>query len=186
MNYLKSFWNYLKQDTWHSWLVSLVLILIFIKLIFFPLLSLTTGSPLPIVVVESCSMYHETSFDSWFEKNEKFYSRFSINESDFSEFSLKSGLNKGDIVFIWGYSTPKLGDIIVFQAGSKHPLIHRVISLEPLQTKGDHNSGQLSIEKSISEEQVIGKAVGKIPSIGWIKLIFFEPFRAPEARGFCS
>src|SRR3972149_2052785 len=108
--------GYLKKDTWDSWLVSLVLVFVFIKFIFFPLLSLVTGSPLPLVVVESCSMYHETNFDSWWDKNSAWYEQKGISKSDFLEYNFKNGLNKGDIILTWGYSTPKKGDIIIFNA----------------------------------------------------------------------
>mgnify|MGYP001568102894 CR=1 FL=1 len=185
MNILKKFWNYLHQDSWHSWLVSIIIIIILIKFIFFPILSLITGSPLPLVVVESCSMYHESSFDSWWEKNAPWYESKSIFKKDFSSFPIKNGLNKGDIVLLWGRSTNKIGNIIIFEANTQHPLIHRVISLSPLSTKGDHNSDQLQIEKDISQNAVIGKAIAKIPLIGWVKLIFFEPLKSPDQRGFC-
>tara|TARA_Y100000310_G_scaffold271853_1_gene286534 strand:+ start:1550 stop:2110 length:561 start_codon:yes stop_codon:yes gene_type:complete len=186
MNSLKRFWCFLKKDTWQSWLVSLVLIIILIRFIFFPLLSVVTGSPLPLVVVESCSMYHESDLESWWEKNSAFYLSKNITKEQFTSFSLKNGLNKGDIVFIWGHSTPKLGDIIVFHGNHEHPLIHRVVQLYPTSTKGDHNSGQLSSEVNIPEEYIIGKSVFKIPLLGWVKLIFFEPFQSPGKRGLCN
>ena len=55
---LKKFWAFLQEDSWQSWVVSLILIIIIIKFVFFPLLSFVTGTTLPLVVVESCSMYH--------------------------------------------------------------------------------------------------------------------------------
>ncbi len=54
-----------------------------------------------------------------------------------------------------------------------------------LSTKGDHNPDQLSIEKEIHQNDVIGKAVLKIPLLGWVKLIFFEPLKPKEERGLC-
>ena len=186
MDYIKKFWNYLHQDTWHSWLVSIILIVIIIKFVFFPILSFITGSPLPLVVVESCSMYHESSFDNWWEKNEPWYESHNISKEEFSSFPLKNGLNKGDIVIIWGRSENKVGDIIVFNANTRYPLIHRIVSLSPLSTKGDHNANQLEVEKDISQNVVLGEAVAKIPLVGWVKLIFFEPTKPEEQRGFCS
>ncbi len=183
---LKKFWNFLQKDTWQSWIVSLILILIFIKFIFFPFLSLITGSSLPLVVVESCSMYHETSFENWWSSNSAFYESKNIELSDFQSFPFKNGLNKGDIILVWGYSDYKLGDIIIFQAPTPNPLIHRLISLSPTETKGDHNSGQLEIEKNIEENKIIGKSIAKIPLVGWLKLVFFEPFRPASQRGLCG
>jgi signal peptidase I len=168
----------------------LILIIVIIKFIFFPLLSLATGTSLPLVVVESCSMYHESGFDSWWGQNAAYYESKNINESEFSSFSLKNGLNKGDIIIVNGAKNPEIGDIIIFNANSDskalHPIIHRVISENPLGTKGDHNFDQLAPgnnvqnidERNIKQEQVVGKAVFKIPYLGWLKLIFFS-------RGSC-
>lgn len=186
-----NFWEFLKKDTWQSWIVSIILVVIGIKFIFFPLLSFITGASLPLVVVESCSMYHESDFEDWWSKNAAWYKSKEIGKSDFESFSLKNGLNKGDIVFVWGNSDYKKGDIIIFLANSeavaKYPIIHRIVSKNPISTKGDHNNNQLTIdnnsqkidETNISEERIIGKAAGKIPLIGWIKLIFFNQ------TGFC-
>ncbi len=182
---IKKFWAFLKKDTWQSWLVSLILIVILIKFIFFPLLSFLTGSPLPLVVVESCSMYHEASFDSWWQSNEAWYKSKNVTLSNFESYPLKNGLNKGDIIFVLGQKAYKKGDIIIFNSQTTNPIIHRLISVSPYATKGDHNSDQLPIEKEISPNQIIGKGVFKIPLLGWIKLIFFEPFR-DSGRGFCK
>ena len=183
---MKRFYEFLKKDTLLSWFVSLILIIIFIKLIFFPSLSFITGTPLPLVVVESCSMYHETNFDNWWTSNEEWYEGRSISKKEFLDFPLRNGLNKGDIVFVYGRNDYNLGDVLIFTAPTKYPLIHRIVSFIPLQTKGDHNAGQLSIETKITNDQILGKAVFRIPFLGWVKLIFFEPFREPSQRGFCK
>jgi|SRR3989338_698672 len=183
---IKKFWRFLKEDSWQSWLVSIILIIIFIKLIFFPILSLITSTSLPLVVVESCSMYHESSFEEWWNKNSAWYGSKNIQKSDFESFPLKNGLNKGDIVFVLGKENYNEGDIIIFKAPTKHPLIHRVITTNPISTKGDHNTNQLDIEIGINKEDIIGKAAFKIPLLGWVKLIFFEPFRPANQRGLCN
>ena len=51
-----------------------------------------------------------------------------------------------------------------------------------IQTKGDHNEGQLTgsnnayrtDETNIHEDQVIGKAIIKIPYLGWLKIWFVD------------
>ena len=54
-------------------------------------------------------------------------------------------------------------------------------------TIGDNNEGQLIVEKNISEDQIVGKAVVRIaPYIGWGKLIFFEYQRPINERGGCD
>ena len=198
MNYIKRFWAFLKEDSWPSMTVSLILLVLIIKLMFFPLLSLLTSSPLPLVVIESCSLYHETDFDNWWESNSAWYESHEITKSDFSSYPYKNGLNKGDIIFVWGRADYKLGDIIIFQtpgSTAKHPIIHRIVSENPVGTKGDHNAGQLTEssigntnnidETNIPRENIIGKAALRIPLLGWIKLLFFEPFREPNERGLC-
>lgn len=196
MNSLKKFWSFLKEDSWQSWIISLILIVIIIKLIIFPSLSFISGTKLPLVVVESCSMYHSSTFEGWWESHKLWYEEKNISKSLFSSFSLKSGLNKGDIVFVKSPKNLKLGNIIIFQAEAKtkYPIIHRIVNLNTLETKGDNNPDQLKKtnnlpgvdETSISESQVIGKAYGKIPYLGWLKLAFFEPFKKDERKGFCK
>ena len=81
----------------------------------------------------------------------------------------------------------EIGDIIIFTNSQYNkPIIHRVVDLNPLQTKGDNNQGQIPFEKNIDGDRIIGKSTQvRIPYIGWLKLIFFEPFRTESERGFC-
>lgn len=191
MNQAKRFWNFLKEDTWPSWFVSLILLVVLIRFVFFPSLAFVTGSPLPLVVIESCSLYHDSGFESWWDRNGAWYESKEIGKGDFLSFPYKNGMNKGDIVFVWGRGGIEKGDIIVFDAGvgAAHPIIHRVVSENPLGTKGDHNPGQLTggiDETNIPEENVIGKASFRVPFIGWLKLVFFEFGRPDGERGLCS
>lgn len=182
----KKVWHFLKEDTWQSWIVSLILIIILIKFIIFPFLSFVTGAPLPLVVVESCSMYHQSSFNSWWTSNGAKYDSFGIDESNFTNFPFKNGINKGDIILVTKNSNYNIGDVIIFLANTKNPIIHRKVSEFPTQTEGDNNPSQLDVEKSIPNDRLLGKAVAKIPYVGWVKLIFFE-FTKPESqRGFCK
>ena len=197
--YWKKFWFLLwKDNSLKGWIFSIVFLFLFIKLIFFPGLSLVTGTSLPLAIVESCSMYHQgnlfSNFDSWYEKHDEKYSKLNITKEDFLNFPFKKGFNKGDILFIIGTSPEKLkqGDVIVFYGNQKNPIIHRIINIKEenntriFSTIGDNNNGQLSSEKEIQEEQIIGRAVFRlVPYVGWVKLIFFEPFRPGSERGFC-
>jgi len=47
-------------------------------------------------------MYHETNFEDWWTKNSGWYESKEISYEDFKKFPFKSGLNKGDIIFVWG------------------------------------------------------------------------------------
>jgi hypothetical protein len=130
-------------------------------------------------------MYHATNFDDWWYQNSAWYQTKGIQKNEFREFTLKNGLNKGDIVLVVANKEPKIGDIIIYAAGTRYPLIHRIVTLDPLGTKGDNNIEQLSIEENI-KSPIIGKAVARVPLVGWIKLIFLEPFKAESQRGFCN
>lgn len=196
----KNFWEVVwKDDSLKGWIISLVFLFIIIKFVFFPVLNLVTGTELPLAIVESCSMYHKGdlfgNFDNWWNRHDYKYKDFQIEKSEFSDFSLKRGFNKGDILFIIKAKPEKLeiGDIIIFNAEQRNPIIHRIISIKQengkyvFSTIGDNNNGQLSIEMEISEEQLVGKAIVKIfPFIGWGKLVFYEHLRLPNERGFCE
>ena len=185
----KKTWKFLQEDSWPSLLVTLLLAFVIIKFIFFPGLSFITGTQLPLVIVESCSMYHhENGFEKTFTS--EVYEDQEISIEDTNRWDFQNGFSKGDVIFVVGAKEVEVGDVIIFNAGNKYPLIHRVISSEKgeYSTKGDNyktNSKQLPSEKSISEEQLVGKALFKIPFVGWAKLIFFEAGRQEDQRGMC-
>jgi len=187
--FYKSSRKFLKEDSWASFAVTLLIAFIIIKFIFFPGLSLITGTSLPIVIVESCSMYHhEAGFENTFTS--PIYEQYGINIRDTEGWDFPNGFSKGDLIFVVRAKDIEVGDVIIFNGGAANPLIHRVVgSGGTYSTKGDNyktNSKQLSKEKNIAEEQIIGKALFKVPFVGWIKLIFFEFGRSPQARGFCK
>ena len=71
----------------------------------------------------------------------------------------------------------EIGDTIVFSVqGRSDPIIHRVIEITEsgYKTKGDHNEIIWDFEKDINKESVIGKAVLRIPYLGWIKIGFMK------------
>lgn len=198
--FLKRFWEIVwKDDSFKGWLISLIFIFVVIKFIFFPFLNLVTGTTLPLAIVESCSMHHSGNifgnFNNWWDRHEIKYENFNVDKSEFQKFSLKKGFSKGDIIFIVGAKPEKLevGDVIIFNSNQKNPIIHRLIDIRQengkyvFSTIGDNNNGQLAIEQSISEDQLVGKAVFNLfPSVGWAKLVFYEHLRPESERGICS
>lgn len=214
-NNIKKFWNWVwHSDSILSWVVALIIIFIFVKFIFFPTLSLIMGTSLPLAGVESSSMDHQIvendygmltlcdkiysekektsmNFDEYWGKCGKWYEERGISKEDFSEFPMKNGFRKGDIIIVWGRFEPKVGDVIIFKPNKEsrapRPIIHRIIKIEngTIQTKGDHNPEQLKIsnndyrtdETNIKEQQIIGKAVFKIPYLGWFKILFVKFFK---------
>ena len=198
----KRFWDNFwfvvwKDESFKGWIISIIFIFIVIKFIFFPVLSLTTGTNLPLAIVESCSMYHKgnlfSDYDSWWTRHENKYLDFQQNKEKFKKFSFNNGFSKGDILFIVKAKPEKLkvGDVMIFEGNQQNPIIHRIIKIEneeyTFSTIGDNNNGQLSVEKEINSDQLIGKAVFRItPWLGWAKLIFYEPMRSEAEKGFCD
>lgn len=182
-------WKFLKEDSWPSFVVTVILAFVFIKFIFFPSLSFITGTSLPLVIVESCSMHHpyETDFNQIFSSS--IYGDNGLEIEDTKNWIFQDGFNKGDVIFVVGADKVDVGDVIIFEASASHPLIHRVVRAdETYSTKGDNyitNMNQLDSEKTIKKEQVIGKALFRVPIVGWAKLIFFEGGRSNGERGFC-
>ena len=197
VKYLKKFNKFLKKDTFPSFLVTMILALIIIKFIFFPLLSLTTGTTLPLVIVESCSMHHkEPGMDSIVQKS--VYENLDIELEDTADWDFQNGFNKGDVIFVIKKSEPEIGDVIIFQGAQVTPVIHRLITINEEDgetiygTMGDNNMAQLkpnarnpTDETAIHEDQLVGKALFRVPAIGWLKLIFFEPGRITN-KGTCT
>jgi hypothetical protein len=194
----KYFWFLLWRDeSWKGWLFSIVVLFLLIKFAFFPLVSFVSGTYLPLAIVESCSMHHNSfeSFDSWWEKNEDKYGKFEISKEDFRKFSFYRGFTKGDVLLITGVNSDKLklGDVIVFESkASSNPVIHRIVDIyevdgeKVFSTIGDNNLEQHFFEKEIASENLVGVATVEIaPYLGWIKLIFFEFLRVPSQRGMC-
>ncbi len=190
-NPVVKFWDWLwHSDSILSWVVALALAFVTVKFIFFPLLSLIMGTQLPLVVVESSSMEHpgsfvgnvigtESSVEVWWKQMGGWYESRDISIADAKEWPLRTGFDKGDIMVVWGRFEPEVGDVIIFNANTQHPIIHRVVNIkddETIETKGDNNNAQLPMEKNIQEDAIIGKAVFRIPKIGWLKLVFVELF----------
>jgi len=193
LKFLNFVWN---GESFLSWITFILLAFIIIKFVLFPLMSFATGTPLPLVIVESCSMYHGENFDNWWENNRAWYEENNISKEQFENFPLKNGFQKGDIFLVLGEEEPEVGEVIIFFSGkAQRPIIHRVIDLKPTETKGDNNDKQFTKsnnpeeidETLIVNNQLLGRATGiRIPYAGWAKLIFFEPLRSESERGFCK
>jgi signal peptidase I len=197
----KKFWFIVwKDNSFKGWIISIIFLFVIIKFVFFPLLDLATGTKLPLVIVESCSMYHKghflSNFNSWYDAHQAKYLSIEISKDRFAKFSMKKEFAKGDILFVVGVKPErvKIGNVIIFNANYSNPIIHRVVQINQthegeyvFSTLGDNNNGQLNLEKQIYSDQIIGKAVFNIvPYLGWAKLVFFEFRKAPQERGFCK
>jgi len=195
-DYWKKSVAFLKKDSWPSFAVTLILAFVIIKFIFFPGLSLITGTSLPLVIVESCSMYHSEGLEEVLDNN--VYDKWGIDLASAVNWDFKRGMSKGDVIFVVGTKNIEVGDVIIFTSrGSSqpYPIIHRVVTAgDTYSTKGDHNTAQLTAsnnrhktdETNISEDEIIGKALFKVPFVGWAKLIFFEGKQPSDNKGLCQ
>jgi len=180
---LKRIWHFIwEEDSAASWIVNILLAFILIKFIVYPGLGLVLSTSHPIVAVVSESMEHETDFDTWWEMQGSFYESKNITKEMFEDFRFNKGFNKGDLMLLTGKDPEKLkkGDVLVYQAGKPDPIIHRAIDVHEnngfytFETKGDNNNYIIVKpwldERAITENQIIGKAVLRIPYVGYVKI----------------
>jgi len=188
----KKFWFIIWEDeSFLGWIISLLFAFLVIKFLFFPSLSLILGTKMPLVVVESGSMHHPGSFvmnyfgsdklfDEWWNASGKWYEQRGITFNQTFDWSLRNGIEIGDVAVAIRAKNLEVGDVIIFNAEQRYPIIHRIVNISIINnksvysTKGDNNAGQLFVETRIPEDAIIGKAVFSIPIIGWIKLIFVK------------
>jgi len=190
----KKTWNFIwNDDSLLSWIVNVILAYIIIKFLLYPGLGLALGTTHPVVAVVSGSMEHDGSFEEWWNSyavcsesctQEKWYALHNITKEDFKKFPFSNGFNVGDIMVVIKGDPEKIkqGDILVFKANKADPIIHRVIDkrLENgkyyFKTKGDHNNDFYYMigEDNISQDRIVGKAVFRIPWLGYIKIGFVK------------
>lgn len=176
----KKIWHFLwDSESWMSWVVDIILAFVLIKFVVYPVLGLILATNYPIVAVVSGSMEHDGTFDSWWQGQQTLYDKLNITREQFADFPYKNGFNKGDLMILYSKKNIKVGDIAVFNANTRYdPIIHRVVAIDEKDgkkyyfTKGDHNLGTAEFEQNIPENNVLGKAVVRIPLLGWIKIGF--------------
>lgn len=184
----RRFWHFIwVEDSAASWIANVILAFIIIKFLVYPGLGFAFGTTHPIVAVVSGSMEHDGSFDQWWAggcgamSQESLYTSYDLGKSQFKEFPHRNGFNKGDIMILLGADDPKIGEVIVYSIKEQpDPIIHRVVGKSMYdghnvyKTKGDHNCGVNPFEEQIEPDQVIGRAVVRVPLLGWVKLAFMQ------------
>lgn len=185
---LKKVWVFLweEENIW-SWLANVLIFFILIKYLLYPGLGWVLGTPAPIVAVVSGSMEHDGNFASFWSEpmccnpscsrpvvQGKFYEELGVTAEQFRSFDFVNGFNKGDIMILVGPEDAKVGDVIVYTVRQRpDPIIHRIVKDENgvFTTKGDHNCDIGGFEREIPKEGVIGKAVWRVPLLGWVKIL---------------
>lgn len=176
---LKKAWHFIwYEDSLASWIVNVILAFLIVKFIFYPGIGFLLNTTHPIVAVVSGSMEHTGNFDKWWVQQGTYYAEYNITKDEFLFFSFKNGFDKGDIMVVIGKEPENIniGDVIVFKGNLRDPIIHRVVKGWKednyyFQTKGDNNFYSRPDEEMIGKEKIIGKAIFKIPLLGWIKIL---------------
>ncbi|HLC97150.1 MAG TPA: signal peptidase I [Candidatus Nanoarchaeia archaeon] len=192
---LKRIWHFIwDDDSIWSWIVNIILAFILIKFLVYPGLGLILSTSHPVVAVVSSSMEHSAQFDEWWGENGAWYSTINMSKEDFSSYSFANGFNKGDIMILQGRNPAdiEVGEVLVFISSRTNPkpdpIIHRVVKkweengVFHFQTKGDNNARQINecqggyciFENDIGQNQVVGKALFRIPLLGYIKIWFVD------------
>lgn len=148
-------------------------------------LRLALGNSTPLVAVMSGSMVHD-------ETSEFVYYQFmqarNFTLERLSKFPIPNGFNKGDVLLVVKAKPGelKVGDVIVFRVpGQKYPIIHRIIEIEEggsYLTKGDHNPSPDGRWPPVVYGQIEGKAVFKVPLIGFIKVVPLEVWNSISGK----
>ncbi len=186
-NKIKRFIDWLwKSDSLLSYIVNLLIIFILVKFVFYPAFGAINNTSMPVVAVMSSSMEHHLPFEDWWDLNHNFYEEKGITKDQFMKFPLRDGFNKGDVIVVKGVKENelKVGDVIIFISQNKLPIIHRIVGIREengqriFETKGDNNKGQIVNpfinEKYITYDQIVGKAVFRIPYLGYPKVWLSE------------
>lgn len=177
---LHNIWYFIwEDDSIESWAVNVILAFLIVKFIVYPLLSLVLATSYPVVAVVSGSMEHNCmGFEAWWAEKQSWYEGNQMGIDVFENSHFKNGFNKGDIIVLRGIKPEKVkkGDTIVYSTDRyKYPIIHRVVGINggdsySFTTKGDNNPS--TDPSPVAEKQVVGKAVFRIPWLGWVKIMF--------------
>ena len=173
---LRKMWKFLwKDDSVISWVVNILLAFLIVKFLIYPGLGFALGTSYPVVAVVSGSMNHNGNFDKWYMEKGSWYD---LEKNEMKKWIFRDGFDRGDIMFLKGADEIKVRDVVVFRGNSANPIIHRVVEVRDgyYVTKGDNNPDSYSAlgEDHVEDREIIGEAFGRIPILGYVKIIFSE------------
>lgn len=153
-----------------SWIGSVILGVVF-AFLFYQFLGIALGTELPVVAVVSASMQHDNADVTYYQWLQN---KYGYNRSYVNSWPITGGFAIGDMPIVQRSNNYQVGDVIVYDAGQKAPIIHRVVAINAdgtYQTKGDNNRDQLPYELSVRKEQIYGKVIFIVPKLGYVKVL---------------
>ncbi|MBI4014969.1 MAG: hypothetical protein HY365_03365 [Candidatus Aenigmarchaeota archaeon] len=152
-----------------------------VALILYNAASLLFGTHVPVTAVVSTSMEHTAQFGGWWTMKEREYSAFNVTKEEFLSYPYNEGMYVGDMVLVMN-ATIRKGDVIVYHPATgcfdsvktTDTIIHRVVSTEPLLTKGDNNPGPDVKNGKSCIVSIEGKAVIGVPLLGYPRMLLFR------------
>jgi len=123
--------------------------------------------------------YNPTNFDDYWKICGSWYESQNISKEEFKSFAFKDGLEVGDMIVVLNTEKFDVGNIIIFNTDTgKFPIIHRIYSINggTVMTKGDNNPspGPPNPYGTVNVNSIHGKAILKIPLLGWVKILFTQ------------
>ncbi len=181
----KKIWHFIwYEDSFASWIVNLVISFVLVKWVIYPGIGFLLSTSYPIVAVVSSSMEHNgQGFDQWWQFRGAWYEQRKLTKEAFSSYPFKNGFNKGDIMVLMGIKPKdiKVGTVVVYENPKfQNPIIHRVVTIEEengnfaFTTKGDNNYDVDSEKVTAQHIQRTGRAVLRVPFLGWVKIWFVQ------------
>ena len=159
---LKRIWNfYWKDNSLLSYAFFIIVTYVAFKFVLFPAFLFITGLS-DIVAIMSNSMEH-SGFEEYYFYD--YFNTINFTNAQINNLAYSDGLNVGDVILVKPMDSYEVGDVIVFISPFyPEKLVHRIVSTDPLMTKGDNNPISYTFDKNISN--IIGEAVFRIPYLG--------------------
>ncbi|MBN1923897.1 MAG: hypothetical protein JW791_04010 [Nanoarchaeota archaeon] len=170
-NVFKKFWKFYWEDNSLISYVFFIIITYFaFKYVLFPAFLFITGLS-DVVAIMTPSMEH-AGFEQYYYYD--YFEKLNYTADEIEHFPHSNGLNVGDVILVKEKDSYEVGDVIVFYS-PYYPdkLVHRLVNVENLTTKGDNNPVSYVFDQNINE--ILGEAFIKLPLIGlpryWMYLL---------------
>jgi hypothetical protein len=162
----KDFWKrlwkfYWKDNSIASYVFFIVVTYVVFKFVLLPGFLFITGLS-DVVAIMTSSMEHSDFVQYYYYT---YFEELNYTSEEIDNFPYSEGLYIGDVILAREKESYEVGDVIVFQS-DYYPdkLVHRVVSTDPVVTKGDNNPTSYVFDLNV--KKVVGEVVFRIPYLG--------------------